>query len=362
MRRYVQLSALLPVVLMSAVVAAGEPGPAAPWEHNPRWRHVRLSGATTFLPVRMVGEEEPWEQVVEDVQAYLRTAVSGRPVRVGFYGHGAFVTPAAVQDDIVFVAALGVAAEMDVMVFPHWRFPQKNPLVELPWNMLLDQFNNPLKNPVETAIDTLKSKGRQFALENRYATAHAAVRLAAGISAFHAQHMTPSLAAFSNSALVMVRLGEILESGRIADGYTAIAVADSVRQGLYLNNVVTFGYPVPIGQVSAALQQRIRGTLVNIVPVECWQQLGGNFLLQGAPNLPVSWAPAHADWPRLALQGPEVTALGALLGGRSTVQSMRALTRSGQRQPGVSPFVRWGWDSLCESVQRFAPAIVFDRP
>jgi len=310
----------------------------------------------------MVGEEEPWEQVAQDVQAYLRTTVSGRPVRVGFYGHGAFVTPVEVQNDILFVAALGVAAEMDVMVFPHWRFPQKNPLVELPWNMLLTQLNDPLKNPVETVLDTLKTKGRQFALENHYATAHAAVRLAEAISAFHARQMTPALAAFSNSALVMVRLGEILESGQIADGYTTLAVADDVRQGLYLTNVVTFGYPVPHGQVSAALQQRIRGTLANVMPVECWQQLGSNFPLRGAQNLPVSWAPAHADWPRLPLQGPEVMALGALLGGRGTEQSMRALTRSGSRQPWDSPVVKWLWDNLCDNVQRLDPAIVFGRP
>src|SRR5437867_9729909 len=82
-------------------------------------------------------------------------ACLGDPVRVGFYGHGAFVTSAEVQYDTLFVAALGVAADMDVMVFPQWRFPEKNPLVELPWDILLGQLNNLLQNPAETVVDTI---------------------------------------------------------------------------------------------------------------------------------------------------------------------------------------------------------------
>ena len=129
--------------LMSAVVATGEYTPLSPWQQNTRWRHVDLYGTVAPLPIRMVGEDEPWEQVVQDVQEHLRGSVSGRPVRVGFYGHGAFVTSAEVQYDTLFVAALGVAADMDVMVFPQWRFPEKNPLAELPWDILLGQLNNP---------------------------------------------------------------------------------------------------------------------------------------------------------------------------------------------------------------------------
>jgi len=362
MRGYVRLLAILPVVLMSAVVATGEYTPLSPWQQNTRWRHVDLYGTVAPLPIRMVGEDEPWEQVVQDVQEHLRGSVSGRPVRVGFYGHGAFVTSVEVQYDTLFVAALGVAADMDVMVFPQWRFPEKNPLVELPWNILLDQLSNSLQNPAETVVDTIKRKARQLALANHYATAHAAVRLAEGISAFHMQHMTPSLAAFSNSALVTLRLGQLLESGRIADGYEDIPVADGVRQSIYLNNIVMFGYPLPHGQVSAALQQRVRGTLVNVVPAECWKQWGANFLLQGGENLPVSWAPAHADWPRLSPHGPEVTVLGALLGGRGEVRRMRSLTQLRQPRSGDSPFVKWVWDSLCENMQRFDPAVAFDKP
>jgi hypothetical protein len=362
MRGYVRLLVILPVVLMSAVVADGEYTPLSPWQHNTRWRHVDLYGTVAPLPIRMVGEDEPWEQVVQDVQEHLRGSVSGRPVRVGFYGHGAFVTSAQLQQDVPFVAALGVAASMDVMVFPHWRFPDKNPLVELPWDILLDQFNNPRKNSAETVLDTIKRKARQLGLENRYATAHAAVRLAEGISAFHTQHMTPSLAAFSNSALVTVRLGQLLESGRIADGYEDVSVADGVRQSVYLNNIVMFGYPLPHGQISTALQHRVRGNLVNVVPAQCWQQWGSNFLVQGGENLPVSWAPVHADWPRLSPYGPEVTVLGALLGGRGEVRRMRSLTQLRQPRSEDSPFVKWVWDSLCENMQRLDPAIAFDRP
>jgi hypothetical protein len=271
--------ALLSLVLMSAIVAAGEYTPISPWQQNTKWRHIDLYGSVAPLPIRLVGEDEPWDQVVQDVQAHLRGSVSGRPLRVGFYGHGAFVTSAELQHDLLFIAALGVAADMDIMVFPRWQFPERNPLVELPWNILLAQLNNPLQNPAETVVDTIKHKVRHLALTNHYATAHAAVRLAEGISAFHTQHMTPALAAFSNSALVTVRLGQLLESGQISDGHENLSVADGVRQSIYLNNIVLFGYPLPNGQVSTALQQRVRGTLVNVVPAECWKQWGGNFPL-----------------------------------------------------------------------------------
>ena len=205
-------------------------------------------------------------------------------------------------------------------------------------------------------VELLRRTARQVALEHRAATAQAAVRLAEGLSAFHRQHITPSLAAFSASALVVVRLGELLESGQLSDGHTPMPVAESVRQGVYIQNVVTFGYPLPYGQVAPALQHRIRGTFMNVVPAHCEQQWQGNFLLRGAvENLPVSWAPAHVDWPRLAPQGPEVAALGALLGGRNPALAMRRHAWSRQRQEGA-PVGRQLWEPLCAALQRFDPA------
>ena len=362
MRGYLRLIALLPLVLLSAVVAAGERPPLAPWEHSSKWRHVELSGSGAPMPVRLVGEDEPWEHVVQDVQASRQRNMSERPVRVGFYGHGAFVTSAQLQADLLFVVALGLAADMDVMLFPRWRFPEQNPLVALPWNLLQSQLSTSFKHPAATVVDTVKRQGRQFARANQHATAHAALRLAEGLSAFHAQHMTPSLAAFSNSALVTVRLGQLIESGRITDGYEDIAVAEIVRQNMYLTNIVTFGYPLPNGQVSAALRQRVRGTWVNVVPAECWKQWGANFLLRGAENLPVSWAPSHADWPRLSPHSPEVTVLGALLGGRSEVRRMPSRTQLRQARSGDAPFVQWVWNNLCETMQRFDPTGAVDGP
>jgi hypothetical protein len=272
-------------------------------------------------------------------------------VRVGFYGHGAFVKRTEVQFDLPFVAALGVVAEMDVMVFPHWRFPDKAPFIDIPQQVLQDQLNN---HRGETVLETVKRHARQHALDHRYATAHASVRLAEGISAFHMRHMTPFVVAFSNSALVLVRLGQLLEQDGISDGYKTITVNESVRQGLYLNNVVTFGYPLPNGQVSAGLLQRIRGTWVNVVPIECWKQLGGNFLLRGVKNLTVSWAPAHATWPRLAPQGPEVAVLGTLLGDRDAGWSGRLPLVPGSRESAHSPVIQWLWDTICEQVQLLA--------
>jgi hypothetical protein len=280
-------------------------------------------------------------------------------MRVGFYGHGAFVKPGEVLHAIPFVAALGEAAAMDVMVFPHWRFPDTPPWRALPRSLLQAQLSHGLPRSVESVLELMRSTAQQFALEHHAATAHAAVRLAEGLSAFHRQHITPSLAAFSASALVLVRLGEIMEQGQLSDGHTRIPVADSVRQGVYMHNVVTFGYPLPNGQVSAALRQRIRGTFMNVVPAHCEQQWQGNFLLHGeVENLPVSWAPAHVDWPRLAPQGPEVAALGALLGGRDLALAMRRHALSGQGQEG-DPLGRQLWEPFCAALQRFDPVGAF---
>jgi hypothetical protein len=173
-----------------------------------------------------VDEDEPWEQVVQDVQARLAATIAGRPVRVGFYGHGAFVKRTEVQHDIPFVAALGMAAEMDVMVFPHWRFPDKVPFIDIPQQVLQDQLNN---HRGETVLEAVKRNIRQHALDHRYATTHAAIRLAEGICAFHMQHMTPFVAAFSNSALVLVRLRQLLEQDWISDGYKSITVCEQVQ-------------------------------------------------------------------------------------------------------------------------------------
>jgi hypothetical protein len=346
-------------VWLGAVMAAGESRPASAGDQDSPWRYVSPVGAARALSVRIVGEDEPWEQVVQDVQAHLAATIAERPGRVGFYGHGAFVKRTEVQHDLPFVAALGIAAEMDVMVFPHWRFPDKAPFIDIPQQVLHDQLNN---SRGETVLETVKRTVRQHALDHRYATAHAAVRLAEGISAFHRRRLTPFVAAFSNSALVLVRLGQLIEEGGISDGYTSIALNERVRQGIYLNNVLTFGYPLPNGQVSAGLQQRIRGTWVNVVPAVCWQQLAGNFLLRGGQNLAVSWAPAHANWPRLSPQGPEVAALGALLGEHGVERHVRLPARPALRVSTHFSMLEWLWESICEQVQLLGSARVFDRP
>ena len=349
-RRGVRCIVLL-LVLLGVAMAAGELRSAFSGEQNSTWRYVSPSGSALSLPIRIVGEDEPWEQVVQDVQAHLAATIAGRPVRVGLYGHGAFVKRTEVQHDLPFVAALGLAAEMDVMVFPHWQFPDKVPFIDIPQQVLQDQLNN---QRGETVLETVKRKAREHALDHRYATAHAAVRLAEGISTFHTRRMTPFVAAFSNSVLVLVRLGQLLEQNGISDGYKSVTVSESVRQGIYLNNVVTFGYPFPNGQVSAGLQQRIRGTWVNVVPVECWKQLAGNFLLRGGKNLAVSWAPAHANWPRLSPQGPEVAALGTLLGDHDAVRSVHLPTWPGPRASANPPVLQWVWETICEQVQLLA--------
>jgi hypothetical protein len=335
---------------------AARPQPhEVPWAPDPRWTYVRLAPGTPLFPVRAVDYDEPWTQVVQDVQHRLGVTVAGREVRVGFYGHGAFVTRAAVQQDVPFVAALGMAAEMEVMLLPHWRFPERHPLWELPRQLLHEQFTLPLKLPGETVLAALKRRLQQLALDNRRATAHAAVRLAEGIQAFHRQHMTPALAAFSNSALVIVRLGALLHQGTISDGHAMLMLADDVRQGVAMRNVVMFGYPLPHGTVSTALRHRVQGTVVNIVPTHCWYQLAGNFPLQGSvENVPVAWAPSHAGWPQLAPRGPEVAILGAFLGGRADAGRLAA--QLGQRtQPGGSVAKSW-WDTVCAQLP------VFDTP
>jgi hypothetical protein len=314
---------------------------------------VRLAPATLF-PIRTVDYDEPWTQVVQDIQLRLGTSGIGREVRVGFYGHGAFVTRAAVQQDVLFVAALGLAAEMDVMLLPHWRFPERHPLWALPRQLLHAPLQTLLQPPGEL-VEVVKRHLRHLAQEHRAATAHAAVRLAEGIQVFHRQHMTPALAAFSNSALVIVRLGELLEQGTISDGRTMLMLADEVRQGVAVRNIVMFGYPLPHGTVSTALRHRVQGTVVNVVPAHCWHQLAGNFPLHGSiENVPVPWAPSHAGWPQLAPRGPEVARLGAFLGGRADAGRLAA--QLGQRTQQSGPVATSWWDAVCAQLP------VFDAP
>jgi hypothetical protein len=348
----------LTLVLLVWLGAAGT-ALAVAGDQEPPWRSVPLSEAAPAFPVRIVGQDEPWEHVVQDIEARLSSPRAGRAIRVGVYGHGAFVTPREALHALPFVAALGEAAALDVMLVPHWRFPDTLPWLTLPRALLQAQRRQGFPRSVEAGVALMRSTALQFALEHRAATAHAAVRLAEGLSVLHRRQMAPSLAAFSASALVLVRLGELIEHGQVSDGHTPLPVAESVRQGVSLHNVVLFGYPLPNGQVSPALRQRIRGTFVNVVPAHCEHQWQGNFPLHGeVHNLPVSWAPAHGDWPRLAPQGPEVAALGALLGGRDPALARHQDPFSSQGQEG-NPVGRQWWEPLCAALQRFDPAGAF---
>jgi hypothetical protein len=339
MRRAVLCLTLVLAVWLGAAVAALAVGE----DQESRWRSVPLAGTTPAVPVRLVAPGEPWEAVIADIRAHLGPGSLGRDVRVGFYGHGAFVPPAQVSQDTPFVAALGATAAMDVMVFPQWDFPVTVPWQALPRHLLQTPLQQLLRWPGETLVEVLRHQVRQFALEHRSTTAHAAVRLAEGLSAFHRQHMTPSLAAFSNSALVLVRLGQLLEQGHVSDGVTTLTVPEAVRQGLAVQHVVLFGYPLPGGEVAAALRQRTQGTITNVVPMQCWQQWQGNFLLRGAVhNLRVRWAPGHAQWPRLAPHGLEVAMLGGLLGGQGATPRPQGGPTGGARV----------WEALCTALQQ----------
>src|SRR4030095_9524206 len=175
---------LLPVCLgLAMTVKAQEPTVSG--DQEPQWRYVRLAASAPAIPIRIVGPEEPWERVVQDMQARLSPRLAGRGMRVGFYGHGAFVKPSEVLHALPFVAALGEAAAMDVMVFPHWRFPDTPPWLSLPRYLLQAQLSKGLPHSVESVVELMQSTAQQFALEHRAATAHAAVRLAEGLSVFH---------------------------------------------------------------------------------------------------------------------------------------------------------------------------------
>jgi hypothetical protein len=361
-----QRSLVLVLVLVwwvSSALTLREQARGLAWAAASQWRVAPPIQAAPAVPVRLVAPEEPWEDVIQDIRAHLGPESRGRDVRVGFYGHGAFVAPAQVQQDTPFIAALGAAAAMEVMVLPHWQFPVTLPWQDLSRQLLQAQPQQLLQFPGETLVELLRHQVRQFAVENRYATAHAAVRLAAGLRAFHHQHMTPSLAAFSNSALVLVRLGQLLEHGRLWDGSTTLTVPEAVRQELAVQNIVMFGYPLPNGQVSAALGQRTRGTVTNVVPTQCWQQWQGNFLLRGAVhNLRVAWAPGHTQWPRLAPHSPEVATLGGLLGGQGAAPYRGPEALVAPRPPAGPTGVARLWEALCTELQHVDASDLWEVP
>src|SRR5438094_3669443 len=122
MRRAILFVASLLLLWIGAAMAAQ--AQAFPGDQESPWRRIDRPGSAPSIPIRLVGQDEPWEQVVQDIQAHLKPRAAGRAVRVGFYGHGAFVKPKEILNALPFVAALGEAATLDVMVFPHWRFPE----------------------------------------------------------------------------------------------------------------------------------------------------------------------------------------------------------------------------------------------
>ena len=82
---------ILSMWLIIATTATGESGRASSQETTSTWRHVQPVGFDTPMPIRLVGPDEPWEKVVQDVQKHISSKASGQGVHVGFYGHGAFV-------------------------------------------------------------------------------------------------------------------------------------------------------------------------------------------------------------------------------------------------------------------------------
>lgn len=147
-----------------------------------QWTFVQPAMTAQGIPIRIVAYDEPWEDVVRDVQERFPRALNEEALKVGLYGHGAFVAPhEVVSQNILFVAALGLSAAMDVMVFPQWQFPQKNPLWEIPNKVFQALWDTPPKKLRATMGEVLQRHLRQLDQENRSATAHAALRLAQGI-------------------------------------------------------------------------------------------------------------------------------------------------------------------------------------
>ena len=336
------------LIVLHLTSAGGSAHQPSPWSVEPQWTFLQLSATAQAIPIRIVAPHEPWRQVVRDVQTRFPRTFPDAKVRVGFYGHGAFVAPEeVVPHNIRFVAALGLSAALDVMIFPQWQFPQTKLFWQIPRDMLQELWATPPQN-LRATLETLWQRPlRQLDRENRAATAQAALRLAHGIQAFHTAQMTPALAAFSNSAIVIVRLGELLAQGRISDGEHTLVLSENVRQAIALRDIVMFGYPLPHGTISPALRQHVQGSIVNVMPDRCWKQLGGNFPVHGpVHNIGVPWAPAHAHWPQLPPQGVEMATLGAFLGGRS--EAGRLAVQLALRPDGIRQRVEAWPEAVCD--------------
>ena len=111
--------------LIVATTATGESAGSLLRGTKPRLETYSTLWFDTPMPIRLVDPDEPWEKAVQDVQKHIGSKVSGQEVHVGFYGHGAFVKPEELEHDLPFVAALGLVARMDVMIFPQLPFPEK---------------------------------------------------------------------------------------------------------------------------------------------------------------------------------------------------------------------------------------------
>ena len=234
--------------LIVATTATGESECIFSGEQNAAWRHIQPFGFDTPMPIRLVGPDEPRRLAAGRPAAYrLQSVRAGSACRV-LWPWSLCQARRASQARLTFRCCIGIGSPDGRDDLPATAVSRKNPLQDIPQDILHLPLKDLFKNPAEI-IEIARHKAHQLASESRYATAHAAVRLTAGISAFHRQHMTPSLAAFSNSALVIVKMGQLLEHGMISDGYQTIPVAQDVRQSIYVKNVVTFGYPLPHGHV-----------------------------------------------------------------------------------------------------------------
>jgi hypothetical protein len=236
------------------------------------WRLIKPAGFDREIPVLIVDFEadgyrtyEFWENVAQEVQKRISSDHPGEKPRISFYGHGGLVSPEkAVEDDQWFVAAMGIGANMQVMVFPKFQFP------ETLWE----------------------------GLNNLYDTAHAAVDLLTAISAFNTHGMTPSVAAFSNSVETLVKAGQLLQEGKLWDGYRDLSISEEVKKEVFFKHIVTFGALFPNFKISEKLLQRVQGKCVHVVPEEASKQVRGNFPVEGVENFPIQNAPKHGDWPK----------------------------------------------------------------
>jgi len=58
---------VLPVWIGLAMPARAQE-PAFSGDQEPQWRSGHLSGSAAAVPIRLVGQEEPWERVGQDIQ------------------------------------------------------------------------------------------------------------------------------------------------------------------------------------------------------------------------------------------------------------------------------------------------------